>query len=82
MTADNKNAENIMFICGIIPVCWLGLMIAPYIDGGVPKIISNFAKITQSPFNITLCKNSIKAVLFLLLIYGLGIGIYLSNKKK
>lgn len=81
MNVDDKNTEKIMFICGIIPVCWLGLLIAPYIDGGLPKVISNLAEITQYPFNIKLCENSIKAVLFLLLAYGLGIGIYLSSKK-
>jgi len=81
MNVDDKNTEKIMFICGIIPVCWFGLLIAPYIDGGLPKVISNLAEITKYPFNITLCENSIKAVLFLLLAYGLGIGIYLSSKK-
>ena len=81
MNVDDKNTEKIMFLCGIIPVCWFGLLIAPYIDGGLPKVISNLAEITQYPFNITLCENSIKAVLFLLLAYGLGIGIYLSSKK-
>ena len=81
MNVDDKNTEKIMFLCGIIPVCWFGLLIAPYIDGGLPKVISNLAEITQYPFNIILCENSIKAVLFLLLAYGLGIGIYLSSKK-
>ena len=35
----------------------------------------------SQPFHITLCKDSLKTILILLLIYGLGVGIYMSSSK-
>jgi len=81
MNTDDKSVEKVMFFCGIIPVIWLALIIAPYVSGGIPSIVVNLSKITNNPFNIVICENSLKTVLFLLLSYGIGIGIYISSKK-
>jgi type IV secretion system protein VirD4 len=35
----------------------------------------------EKPFHITFCEDSVRAVLILLLVYGLGIGIYLSSER-
>jgi len=76
-----SKANLILYACGIIPVIWLGLLIAPYIQGGLVEIVKNFSTAINSPFNIAICEDSVKTVLVLLLMYALGIGIYISNDK-
>ena len=81
MAEDSKRQKIILSIIGIIPVIWLSLLIAPYIDGGLAEIIKNFSKALNNPFSITICDNTLKTVFFLLLSYGLAIGIYFSTRK-
>lgn len=81
MAEDSKNQKIILCIIGIIPVIWLSLLIAPYLDGGLAEIIKNFSKALNNPFSITICNNTFKTVFFLLLAYGLAIGIYFSTRK-
>lgn len=81
MAEDSKRQKIILSIIGIIPVIWLSLLIAPYIDGGLAEIIKNFSKALNNPFSITICNNTLKTVFFLLFSYGLAIGIYFSTRK-
>ena len=82
MKQDKLSRTNILlYLCGIVPVIWLALLIAPYLSEGLPGIIRNFGAITNAPFQIRLCENSPRAVLILLLCYGLGLGIYLSSDR-
>ena len=60
---------------------WVALLIAPYMDAGLPGIIANFGAVMDAPFNIQLCEDSLRTVLILLLIYGIAIGIYLSSEQ-
>lgn len=66
-------------IIGIIPVIWLALIIAPYKNDGLFKMLPAISNAFNHPFNIVLCEDSLKTVLILLLIYGLIIGIILSS---
>ena len=52
MVEDTKKQKIILSIVGIIPVIWLSLLIAPYVDEGLVGIIKNFGKATDNPFNI------------------------------
>ena len=81
MAEDTKNSIITFSIIGIIPVVWIALLLAPYLNDGLVGIINNISKITENPFNIILCENSLKTVFFFLLAYGLGIGVYLSTRK-
>ncbi len=81
MKQDNKKQDKILLILGIIPVIWLAIMIAPYINNGIVEIIKEFPKSIQNPLNIYWCKSSIKTILIFLLTYIMGIGIYLSTKR-
>ena len=78
-----KRENNPLLFCllGIIPVVWLGLLIAPAVSGGLPSILTHFAAAMNRPFSIELCKDSLKTVLVLLLVYALGIGIFLSTRR-
>lgn len=81
MVENSKKQKIILSLFGIIPVIWIALLIAPYINEGIAGIIKNITKALDNPFNINFCENSLKTVLFLLLAYGLAIGIYFSTRK-
>ncbi len=82
MRGDKLSRQNlVLYACGIIPVVWLALLIAPAIGGGLPNLIENLGSVLNDPFHIELCEDSVKTVLILLLCYGLGIGIYLSTAR-
>ena len=82
MRHDKFSKQNILLYClGTIPVVWLALLIAPFMEDGLPGLIRNFGAAMSRPFYITLCGNSLKTILVLLLCYGLAIGIYLSTQR-
>lgn len=82
MRHDKFSKQNILLYCfGMIPVVWLALRIAPFMEDGLPGLIQNFGAAMSRPFHITLCEDSLKTVLVLLLCYGLAIGIYLSTQR-
>lgn len=82
MNRDNeKQSEIILALLGIIPIVWISLLIAPFIKEGLPSLFSKLGDIFDNPFQIDLCKDSLKTVLIFLLIYGMGICIYFSSKK-
>ena len=82
MRGDKLSKQNlVLYACGIIPVVWLALLIAPAIGGGLPNLIENLGSVLNDPFHIEFCEDSVKAVLISLLCYGMGIGIYLSSAR-
>ena len=82
MRHDKFSKQNILLYClGTIPVVWLALRIAPFMEEGLPGLIQNFGAAMSRPFHITLCEDSLKTVLILLLCYGLAIGMYLSTQR-
>ena len=79
MRNDNDRKASLIFaVCGIVPVAWFAMLIAPYVGGGLVEIVQNLSKAIEHPFSITVCEDSLKTVLIFLLAYGMGIGIYLS----
>lgn len=78
---DSTRNNTIFYIIGIIPVIWIALLVAPYINDGLVEIVKQFPQVMENPFRLTFCNNSIKVSLFFVLIYGLGIAVYESTKK-
>lgn len=78
---NDRRAAVILSLIGIIPVVWLGLLIAPSVKGGLPEILTSLMNAMNDPFHIELCEDSVKAVLVLLLCYGMGVGIYFSTRR-
>ncbi len=78
-----KRGNNPLVLClfGILPVVWLGLLIAPAAGGGLPEILARFPAAMNDPFHIELCGDSLKTVLVLLCVYGLSIGVFLSSRR-
>ena len=81
MKQDDKRTAVILSLIGIIPVGWLALKIAPSVGGGLAEILPGLMTVFNEPFRIELCEDSVKAVLVLLLCYGMGIGIYFSTRR-
>ena len=82
MNRDNERQSYIILsVIGILPVVWLGLLIAPSVKGGLPEILPSLMTVLNNPFHIELCGDSVKTVLVLLLCYGMGIGVYLSTRR-
>ena len=78
---NDRRAAVILSLIGIIPVVWLGLLIAPSVKGGLPEILTSLMNAMNDPFHIELCEDSVKAVLVLLLCYGMSVGIYFSTRR-
>ncbi len=71
----------ILYLCGIIPVVWLALIVAPLTADGIAGIINGFADALDNPFSITICENTGKTIGVLLMCYILAIGIFASDEK-
>ena len=78
---NDRRAAVILSLIGIIPVVWLGLLIAASVKGGLPEILTSLMNAMNDPFHIELCEDSVKAVLVLLLCYGMGVGVYFSTRR-
>ena len=81
MKRDNLKSNLVVFVLGLIPVIWLGLLTAPALTGGLPDILQNLTAVMDNPFHIEWCGDSIKTVLFFIATYGMPIGIYYSTKR-
>lgn len=81
MRSGEKQAVWIFALFGILPVVWIALLTAPYLVGGLPEVIKGFPDAINHPFHIRLCGDSFRTVLIFLLMYGMGIGIYISTRK-
>ena len=64
-----------------MPVVWIALLIAPYWDGSIFELITHMDEIFSEPWHIQWSFSSLKAVLFCLLAYVMGIGIWLSTRR-
>lgn len=81
MRNDNRKTEIIAFAVFVVPLIYMGLKIAPYMSNGLMSILNSFGEIFAQPFKITLCEDSLKAVLILLLIYGITLLVYFLQEK-
>ena len=82
MIQDDKKTSVILYIIGIIPVIWLSLLIAPYLNnGGLVELVKHSNEIFNNPFNIVICGNSVKTILIFVIVYILSILTYESTRK-
>ena len=71
-----------LYVIGLIPVIWLSLRSAPYFnERGIVGFLEHAGEIFSYPFRIQFGEGSLRVALIFCLIYGIGIGIYLSNEK-
>ncbi len=82
MKQDRLSKNNlILYACGLIPVIWFALLTAPYMGEGLVGIIENLSVAFANPFKISFCEDSLKTALIFIVMYVLGIGIYISSER-
>ncbi|MBR6610277.1 MAG: type IV secretory system conjugative DNA transfer family protein [Oscillospiraceae bacterium] len=82
MRDDKFSTEYIiLYVFGLIATIWFSLLIAPAMSDGLVGLINELPNVINNPFKITWCENSLKTVLILVMIYGIALGIYLSNER-
>ena len=78
MRKDDRKQKLALFLIGGFVSVWLGLLLAPYIGDGLPGLVKEAGSALSSPFKLTLCENSARAVLIALLIYLIAAGCVVS----
>ena len=68
-------------LMGLLPVIWVALKAAPYIDEGFLDLIKGLSQAFDEPFKIVWCPESLRSVVLFSLIYVFGVGIYLSSRR-
>lgn len=82
MISINKNKEEFIFLgLLIIPITWLAILIAPYMDQGLIYALPHFSEALNHPFHLQWSAYTFKAITIFMIAYLLGIGIYLSSPK-
>ena len=82
MQGKLSRTNLILYSIGLIPVVWLGLLVAPAItNGGIVELVKNLGNVFNNPFSIHFCEGSLKTVLIFIFAYILGIGIYISTAR-
>ena len=81
MRQDDKRILGLLMAVGVIPVIYLALYLARYLDDGLLKMMDVLMSIFERPFAIVICKDSLRAVLIFLLIYLGAIAIYYSTRR-
>ena len=67
-----SKAHLILYACGIIPVVWLALLLAPIWAADWRDWCGTAGAALDHPFHIVWCEGSLKTVLIFLLCYALG----------
>lgn len=78
---DNFSKNIMLYIALLVPVIGLALRIAPFIDEGLYAFILKFPEAMEHPFKITWCESSLKSILILMILYVMGIGIFMPRKR-
>ena len=78
---NDRTTDYILIGFFIIPVIWLALLVAPYMDKGLVRALPYLTEALNHPLSFNLCSNTPKTIFIFLLSYGIGIGIYYSTKR-
>lgn len=78
---DAKKDEYVFLGLLLIPTNWFALLIAPYMDKGLINAIPYLNEALNHPFQIQWTNSTLKTIGIFLIIYVLGVGMYLSSSK-
>jgi len=79
--SESKKTGIIFMALGILPVVWAALLVAPFLSEGLAGIIEGFTTGMSNPTQIIWCDNSLRAIGIFLLLYLLGVGVYVSTRR-
>lgn len=77
----DRTDEYILLGILVVPVIWGALLFAPYMHDGLLNALPQFIEAMNHPFAITWCRDTLKTIFIFVLMYLMGIGIYLSSIK-
>ena len=80
MKKDNSDEIIFLIIC-IIPVVWMALLFAPYMNKGLLNVFMQMNDAFSDPLAIIWCRDSLRTVAVFLIAYVCSVGIYISNRK-
>lgn len=78
---NDRTTDYILIGFFVIPIIWLAVLIAPYMDKGLIGALPYLSNAINHPFSFPWCKDTFKTIFIFLLIYGIGIGIYYSTRR-
>lgn len=78
---NDRSTDYILIGFFIIPIIWLAVLIAPYMDRGLIGALPYLSNAINHPFSFHWCKDTFKTIFIFLLIYVIGIGIYYSTRR-
>lgn len=78
---DAKKDEYVFLGLLLIPTIWFALLIAPYMDKGLINAIPYLNEALNHPFQIQWTNSTLKTIDIFLIIYVLGVEMYLSSSK-
>ena len=81
MKRDSPKQNLVLCAFGLVPVVWLALLVAPTVAGGLPEILKGFPLALNDPLHIMWCEDSVKTVLFFIVAYVFGIGIFFATRR-
>ena len=76
MKDSEKDKMLILWLIGLPIVCWLAILIAPAIGGGLPMMIPKLMEVLKHPFRLSWCEKTLPCVGVLIAIYGFLLLIY------
>ena len=78
---DNQQNQYIIFALLTLPIIWIALLVAPYMDHGLIQALPSLGEVLNNPFSLHWCTHSIKTIILFIIIYFIGISIYLSTAR-
>ena len=78
---DAKKDEYVFLGLLLMSTIWFALLIAPYMDKGLINAIPYLNEALTHPFQIQWTNSTLKTISIFLIIYVLGVGMYLSSSK-
>lgn len=78
---DAKKEEYIFLAFLVIPIVWFAILIAPYMSNGIFHAIPYLSEALNHPFDVHWSAYTLKTIAVFMIVYLLGIGIYLSSPK-
>lgn len=78
---DNQQNECLIFALLAFPIIWIALLVAPYIDHGLIQALPSLGEALNNPFSLHWCTQSIRTIILFIIIYFIGVSIYLSTAR-
>ena len=81
MRRDDNKTVFLLALFGIVPVIWLALKTAPYMQGNILETFLEADKVFEKPLSIKWCSDSIRTVAVFIFLKHLFIGFAQSKRK-